>query len=101
MGAAVEWILKKPEQLLARVAESGKLLGKHIGHVARRFGISRQHDANEHIRIGWVGVFKRHLSSPSSRVPIVPTVPIVAAPTSFLPRAAGEDEGGGWNIWNA
>ncbi|MEO6163476.1 MAG: hypothetical protein ABIP88_05000, partial [Candidatus Binatia bacterium] len=28
-------------------------------------------------------------------VPIVPAVPEVSTPTSFLPRDAGEDEGGG------
>jgi len=39
-------------------------------------------------------------------VPNVPAVQIVPAPTSFLPRVAGEDEGGGlnglndWNVWN-
>jgi hypothetical protein len=32
-----------------------------------------------------------------SEVPDVPIVPNVSAPTSFLPRGAGEDEGGGLN----
>jgi len=31
---------------------------------------------------------------------MVPYVPIVSAPTSFLPRVTGEDEGGGSNTWN-
>jgi hypothetical protein len=33
-------------------------------------------------------------------VPIVQVVQVVQAPTSFLPRVAGEDEGGGLNDWN-
>ena len=39
-------------------------------------------------------------NSKLSIVSTVPEVPIVAAPTSFLPRLAGEDEGGGLNFWN-
>src|SRR5688572_5157003 len=35
-----------------------------------------------------------------ARVAVVPGVPIVPTPTSFLPRVAGEDEGGGSNSWN-
>jgi len=61
MGAAVERILEERKELLAAITEPRELFGKHIGHLARRFRVGRQHDADEHVRIVRVRVFIGHI----------------------------------------
>src|SRR5262245_3309884 len=74
MRARIKWILEDTEEPFAIVAQECELLGKRIGHVLHGFFFSGKHHPDEHIRIAWVWVFVRHLSSPSSRVPVVPIV---------------------------